>query len=295
MLLFSPFVNLLFRHCDKRQIIFLMILFAAFGLLPFVSFCGLGYNGLFWTPATYAVLCYMVGGCLTTYKSGNIEFNESQCNTSPCGIWVYRILFAFPFHSCSTTTSRNCSFFLMDPTFYFWHNSVNSPQPHRITFCFITGKQHQTSQQSVYCHRQFPCKYCFWNLSDSLKSINRTTYLDSCFKNIPFTPQRNDVDDLDFRHHSYCRFLILAFIAWIFDNIVVHPIQNTLIHVLEKLMINPKQIQISYANVESIDGINIGVIGRGLRTFSWRLSESIFVCSVPKNGSARWSCTSPRR
>lgn len=35
-------------------------------------------------------------------------------------------------------------------------------------------------------------------------------------------------------------FLILAFIAWIFDNIVVHPIQNTLIHVLEKLMINPK-------------------------------------------------------
>lgn len=68
MLLFSPFVNLLFRHCDKRQIIFLMILFAAFSLLPFVSFCGLGYNGLFWTPATYAVLCYMVGGCLTTYK-----------------------------------------------------------------------------------------------------------------------------------------------------------------------------------------------------------------------------------
>lgn len=35
-------------------------------------------------------------------------------------------------------------------------------------------------------------------------------------------------------------FLILAFIAWIFDNIVVHPIQNTLIHILEKLMINPK-------------------------------------------------------
>ena len=35
-------------------------------------------------------------------------------------------------------------------------------------------------------------------------------------------------------------FLILAFIAWIFDNIVVHHIQNTLIHVLEKLMINPK-------------------------------------------------------
>ena len=38
-----------------------------------------------------------------------------------------------------------------------------------------------------------------------------------------------------------------------------------------------------------------GHIGRGLRTFSWRLSERIFVCSVPKNGSVRWSCISPRR
>ena len=39
----------------------------------------------------------------------------------------------------------------------------------------------------------------------------------------------------------------------------------------------------------------LGGWGRGLRTFSWRLSERIFVCSVPKNGSVRWSCISPRR
>lgn len=34
---------------------------------------------------------------------------------------------------------------------------------------------------------------------------------------------------------------------------------------------------------------------RGLRTFSWRLNERIIICSVPRNDSAWWSCTSPRR
>ena len=33
----------------------------------------------------------------------------------------------------------------------------------------------------------------------------------------------------------------------------------------------------------------------GLRTFSWRLNERIIICSVPRNDSAWWSCTSPRR
>ena len=35
--------------------------------------------------------------------------------------------------------------------------------------------------------------------------------------------------------------------------------------------------------------------GRGLRTFSWRLSERIIICSVPRNDGARWNCISPRR
>ena len=35
--------------------------------------------------------------------------------------------------------------------------------------------------------------------------------------------------------------------------------------------------------------------GRGLRTFSWRPNGKIFVCSVLRNESVRWSCISPRR
>ena len=34
-------------------------------------------------------------------------------------------------------------------------------------------------------------------------------------------------------------------------------------------------------------------IDKGLRTFSWRLNERIITCSAPRNGSARWTCTSP--
>ena len=33
----------------------------------------------------------------------------------------------------------------------------------------------------------------------------------------------------------------------------------------------------------------------GLRTFSWRPNGRIFVCSVLRNESVRWSCISPRR
>ena len=33
----------------------------------------------------------------------------------------------------------------------------------------------------------------------------------------------------------------------------------------------------------------------GLRTFSWRPNGKIFVCSVLRNESVRWSCISPRR
>ena len=38
-----------------------------------------------------------------------------------------------------------------------------------------------------------------------------------------------------------------------------------------------------------------GLVGRGLRTFSWRPNGRIFVCSVLRNESVRWSCISPRR
>ena len=34
---------------------------------------------------------------------------------------------------------------------------------------------------------------------------------------------------------------------------------------------------------------------KGLRTFSWRPNGKIFVCSVLRNESVRWSCISPRR
>ena len=37
------------------------------------------------------------------------------------------------------------------------------------------------------------------------------------------------------------------------------------------------------------------VLGWGLRTFSWRPNGKIFVCSVLRNESVRWSCISPRR
>lgn len=36
-------------------------------------------------------------------------------------------------------------------------------------------------------------------------------------------------------------------------------------------------------------------LGWGLRTFSWRPNGKIFVCSVLRNESVRWSCISPRR
>ena len=37
------------------------------------------------------------------------------------------------------------------------------------------------------------------------------------------------------------------------------------------------------------------IMGLGLRTFSWRPNGKIFVCSVLRNESVRWSCISPRR
>ena len=32
-----------------------------------------------------------------------------------------------------------------------------------------------------------------------------------------------------------------------------------------------------------------------VRTFSWRPSERIIICPVPRNDSARWTCAPPRR
>ena len=37
------------------------------------------------------------------------------------------------------------------------------------------------------------------------------------------------------------------------------------------------------------------MLGRGLRTFSWRPGKRIIICSVPRNDGARWTCIPPRR
>ena len=48
-------------------------------------------------------------------------------------------------------------------------------------------------------------------------------------------------------------------------------------------------------NTNNLTSSISATVGRGLRTFSWRPNGRIFVCSVLRNESVRWSCISPRR
>lgn len=173
-------------------------------------------------------------------KAENIEFNESQCNASPCGIWVYRTLFAFPFHSCSTTTSRNCSFFLVDPTFYFGTIPLIPLSLIALLFALllVSNTRPHSNRYIVTVNSLASTVFGIYLIHQN-QSIGQLTWI-LASKTSPSHPSGMMSMTLTSGIILIAVFLILAFIAWIFDNIVVHPIQNTLIHVLEKLMINPK-------------------------------------------------------
>lgn len=69
MMAFYPFLNMLFEHCTGRSMLTFIALLLSLSVIPYVSFTGFRYNGLFWTTVVYAVCGYCVGGWIRLYGS----------------------------------------------------------------------------------------------------------------------------------------------------------------------------------------------------------------------------------
>ena len=70
MILFSPLANLAFRRLSSTQILWFMAVAGFLSVMPYVTFSGFAYNGLFWTTPVYALLCYAAGGWIRLYGAG---------------------------------------------------------------------------------------------------------------------------------------------------------------------------------------------------------------------------------
>lgn len=69
MMAFCPFLNTLFEHCTARRMLGFVALLLVLSVIPYVSFTGFRYNGLFWTTVVYAVCGYCIGGWISMYGS----------------------------------------------------------------------------------------------------------------------------------------------------------------------------------------------------------------------------------
>lgn len=237
MLLFSPFVNLLFTHCSKRQIISLMVLLASFSLLPFISFCGLRYNGLFWSPATYAVLCYMVGGCLALYKTQkplHLTGIRTLFLIVTSGFVGFSLLFLFSF--ASQRQIRVARFFSWEP------RSIFGTIP-LIPICFIAiifivllhSKVKQYSSKSVFVINNLASNVFGIYLIHQNQSIGQLTWI--CAAKI-FRVRPSGIWSLAINSCAVILtvFVVLALLSWIFDHIIVYPVQNVLIRLVDNIL-----------------------------------------------------------
>lgn len=234
MLLFSPFVNILFTHCNKHQIIFLMVLLASFSLLPFVSFCGLGYSGLFWNPATYATLCYMVGGYLALHKiqkpmhltkiRGLLLIAASEC---------IGFSFLFLFMLAAQWQIGISRFFSWVPRSIFGTIPLIPISIIAIIFIVIlNSKTEQYNGKSTITINTLASTVFGIYLIHQNQSIGQLTWI-LASKISPTRP-----DGIWPLGAISCViilgvFIILALIAWIFDYIVVHPVQTIFIRLIE--------------------------------------------------------------
>lgn len=237
MLLFSPFVNLLFEYCNRCQIISLMVLLASFSLLPFISFCGLKYNGLFWSPATYAVLCYMVGGYLAFYqKQKPLGGGHALLLVAASGGISFTVLFLFIF--IAQQQFKISRFFAWTPRSIFGTiplvpisfvavllaSMLNSKiKQHDKRYTIIINGLASTVFGIYLIHQNQSIGQLTWILASKISPVRPNGVLSlggfSCVIIIIV-------------------FIILALMAWTFDHIIVYPIQNALIHLIENYYFN---------------------------------------------------------
>lgn len=67
MMLFAPFVNIIFNHCNQRMHGVFILMLLSLSVVPYVSFIGFAYDGLQWTTALYAICCYSIGAYVQRY------------------------------------------------------------------------------------------------------------------------------------------------------------------------------------------------------------------------------------
>lgn len=234
-LLFSPFVNSLFTRCSHRQIIFLMTLLASFSLLPFISFCGLKYNGLFWTPATYAVLCYMFGGYLKIYWQAEQKTAKKKnqiLRTAIFGCAGFAILFIAIFAMQKQVLIAR--FFSWAPRSIFGTFPLIT-----IMFTVLIFKSILSSKARQHTNRHDTLVNFFAStvfgvyLIHQNQSIGQLTWI-LASKVTSSRPSGLIPLSMGSLFIVAVVFITLAFISALFDRIIVHPMQRLLIAWIKK-------------------------------------------------------------
>lgn len=94
MIVFSPIVNVLFRLLTAKQAMWFIGVVGGFSILPYISFTGFAYNGLFWTTIVYAIFGYAIGGWIRLYGQ-SIHVHVSWLLIAIYTVFSFGVLLAF--------------------------------------------------------------------------------------------------------------------------------------------------------------------------------------------------------
>ncbi|MBT1171738.1 acyltransferase [Bifidobacterium sp. SO4] len=73
-LLISPFLNMVLRSASRKQLLALIGFLAFLSVMPYISFHPEGpHDAFYWTPLTYALTLYIVGGWIRLYGFGAVR------------------------------------------------------------------------------------------------------------------------------------------------------------------------------------------------------------------------------
>lgn len=94
MTLFSPLANLALHRLSRPQSLWFMCLAGFLSVLPYISFSGFAYSGLFWTTPVYALLCYAVGGWIRMHGR-SVRWTPSAHHIATYAVGAYALLTLF--------------------------------------------------------------------------------------------------------------------------------------------------------------------------------------------------------
>lgn len=226
MTLFSPLVNLALARLTRSQALWFMCLAGFLSVMPFISFSGFAYNGLFWTTLVYALLCYAIGGWIRLHGR-SLRRSPGMLHVLIYGVLAYAGLTAF-IH-VARGQSAVARFFAWKPRSIYGTLpllavilsamillALSRGPKHRSTLPTMSGKVVNAVAASTFgvylIHQNMLVGSDVWRIAGRIAPA----------------PSPHGIVQAAFVLVAVVLavFALLSACSWIFDNLVVRPLQN---------------------------------------------------------------------